>query len=82
MSRVDPWHSVVDEHAVSEPARAIDPRYSALVVLLRHSALRWGEAVAVRRCWCSALAACTDVYEEVVESSAGPGSGCSATPAG
>ena len=40
---------LADEETVEAIACAIDPRFRALVLLLRYTALRWNEAVALRR---------------------------------
>ena len=43
---------LADEETVEAIAYAIDPRFRALVLLLRYTALRWNEAVALRRRRC------------------------------
>src|SRR4030081_4134339 len=53
-------------------ACAIDPRFRALVLLLRYTALRWNEAVALRRRRCFVREGSIEVAEQVVETRSGP----------
>src|SRR5438445_12982637 len=55
------------EDTVAALADAIDPRYRALVLLLRHTGLRWGEAVALRRRRCFVAEGSIEVAEVGVE---------------
>ena len=52
---------------VAALADAVDPRYRALVLLLRYSGLRWGEAVALRRRRCFVAEGSIEVAEVGVE---------------
>ena len=63
---------LADESTVEAIACAIDPRFRALVLLLRHTALRWNEAVALRRRWCHVHEGSIEVVEQVVETRSGP----------
>src|SRR4030081_3354615 len=53
-------------------ACAIDPRFRALVLLLRYTALRWNEAAALRRRRCFVREGSIEVAEQVVETRSGP----------
>lgn len=44
--------TLADEGTVAALARAVDPGYRALVLLLRYTGLRWPEVVALRRRHC------------------------------
>jgi hypothetical protein len=63
---------LADEETVEAIACAIDPRYRALVLLLRYTALRWNEAVALRRRWCHVQEGSIEVAEQVIETRSGP----------
>src|SRR5207302_3528026 len=63
---------LADESTVEAIACAIDPRFRALVLLLRYTALRWNEAVALRRCRCFVREGSIEVAEQVVETRSGP----------
>ena len=65
------WRLLVDEDAVAGLAAAIDPRFRALVVLLRHSGLRWCEAIALRRRYCFVHEGSIEVAEEAREDASG-----------
>ena len=59
------------EDTVAALADAVDPRYRALVLLLRYTALRWGEAVALRRRRCFVAEGSIEVAEMGVETGGG-----------
>jgi hypothetical protein len=63
---------LADEETVEAIACAIDPRFRALVLLLRYTALRWNEAVALRRRRCYVAEGSIEVAEQVVETRTGP----------
>ena len=63
---------LADEETVEAIACAIDPRFRALVLLLRYTALRWNEAVALRRRRCFVREGSVEVAEQVVETRSGP----------
>ena len=63
---------LADESTVEAIACAIDPRYRALVLLLRYTALRWNEAVALRRRRCFVREGSIEVAEQVIETRSGP----------
>ena len=63
---------LADEATVEALAAAIDPRYRALILLLRYTALRWNEAVALRRRRCFVREGSIEVAEQVVETRSGP----------
>ena len=63
---------LADEETVEAIACAIDPRFRALVLLLRYTALRWNEAVALRRRRCFVREGSIEVAEQVVETRSGP----------
>jgi hypothetical protein len=63
---------LADEETVESIACAIDPRYRALVLLLRYTALRWNEAVALRRRRCYVAEGSIEVVEQVIETRSGP----------
>lgn len=45
----------LDQEQVGRLARAIDPRYRVLVLVLAYSGVRWGEAIALPRRSCDLL---------------------------
>src|SRR2546422_9854380 len=55
------------EGRVEALAGAVDPRYRALVLLLRHTGIRWPEAVALRRRHCFLEQGSLEVAERGVE---------------
>ena len=63
---------LADDETVEAIAAAIDPRFRALVLLLRYTALRWNEAVALRRRRCFVREGSIEVAEQVVETRSGP----------
>ena len=63
---------LADEATVEAIACAIDPRFRALVLLLRYTALRWNEAAALRRRRCFVREGSIEVAEQVVETRSGP----------
>src|SRR5207244_13146669 len=63
---------LADESTVEAIACAIDPRFRALVLLLRYTALRWNEAVALRRRRCFVREGSIEVAEQVMETRSGP----------
>ena len=63
---------LADEETVEAIACAIDPRFRALVLLLRYTALRWNEAVALRRRRCFVREGSIEVAEQVMETRSGP----------
>ena len=63
---------LADEETVEAIACAIDPRFRALVLLLRYTALRWNEAAALRRRRCFVREGSIEVAEQVVETRSGP----------
>lgn len=63
---------LADADTVEAIAAAIDPRYRALVLLLRFSAIRWAEAAALRRRRCHVASGSIEVVEHVVETRSGP----------
>ena len=63
---------LADEGTVEAIACAIDPRFRALVLLLRYTALRWNEAAALRRRRCYVAEGSIEVVEQVVETRSGP----------
>jgi hypothetical protein len=63
---------LADEETVEAIAAAIDPRFRALVLLLRYTALRWNEAVALRRRRCYVVEGSIEVVEQVVETRSEP----------
>ena len=63
---------LADEAVVEAIAGAIDPPYAALVLLLRYTELRWGEAVALRRRYCHIREGSIEVVERIVETRSGP----------
>src|SRR5579864_2746827 len=71
MSAEASWRLLIDEDAVVSLAAAIDPRFKALVLLLRHSGLRWCEAIAVRRRSCFVAEGSIEVAEEAREDHSG-----------
>ncbi|HYR63256.1 MAG TPA: hypothetical protein VET24_11585 [Actinomycetota bacterium] len=63
---------LADEATMEALASVIDPRYRALLILLRFTALRWAEAVALRRRRCFVREGSIEVAEHVVETRSGP----------
>jgi integrase len=63
---------LADPDTVDAIAEAVDPPYRVLVQLLRHTALRWSEAVALRRKHCHLVEGSLEVAEHLVETSSGP----------
>jgi hypothetical protein len=63
---------LADEATVEALAAAIDPRYRALILLLRYTALQWNEAVALRRRRCFVREGSIEVAEQIVETRSGP----------
>jgi hypothetical protein len=63
---------LADEGVVEAIACAIDPRFRALILLLRYTALRWNEAVALRRRRCFVQEGSIEVTEHIVETRSGP----------
>ena len=63
---------LADEETVEAIAAAIDPRYRALVLLVRYTGLRWKEATALRRRRCFVREGSIEVAEQVVETRSGP----------
>jgi hypothetical protein len=63
---------LADEETVEAIACAIDPRFRALILLLRYTALRWNEAVALRRRRCFVQEGSIEVAEHIVETRSGP----------
>ncbi len=63
---------LADEETVEAIACAIDPRYRGLVLLLRYTALRWNEALALRRGCCFVREGSIEVAEQVIETRSGP----------
>jgi hypothetical protein len=63
---------LADDETVEAIACAIDPRFRALVLLLRYTALRWNEAVALRRRRCFVREGSIEVAEQVIETRSGP----------
>ena len=68
-----PSHAVfADAEVVEAIARAVDPPYALLVRLLRHTALRWSEAVALQRKHCHPGEAAIDLVQYLAEYAKGP----------
>jgi hypothetical protein len=72
MSAVPGRITLASVDTVEAIAAAMDPRYRALVLLLRFTALRWNEAVALRRRRCFVREGSLEVAEQIVETRSGP----------
>lgn len=57
----------LSQRQVTALAGAIDPRYRVMILVLAYSGLRWGEAIALRRCSCELLRRRLHVTESIAE---------------
>ena len=61
-----PERVLADEATLNAVVGAVEARYRALILLLRHTGIRWAEATALRRRRCFVEQGCIEVAEKAV----------------